>query len=298
MGSSPDPRSSAQLAWILPGARCWGSVPFCGARRSRPPRRSTHDRGHKDGGVTVSKAPYGTLADGTAIDQYTLANQQRHDGQDHHLRRHRHRDRHARPQGQGRRTSRSASTTSTTTSPRARTSARSSGATPTASRRARFTLDGTTYTLADQQRPEHPARRHQGLRQGGLGGRAGRCDGGAGVELSYTSPDGEEGYPGHARRSTSPTRSPSDNELRIDYDATTDKATVDQPHQPHLLQPRRRGLGRRLRPRADGSTPTATRRSTRRSSRPARSRRWRARRSTSRSRRRSARASARPIRRS
>ena len=35
----------------------------------------THKPKHKgDGSITVSKAPYGTLADGTAIDQFTLAN--------------------------------------------------------------------------------------------------------------------------------------------------------------------------------------------------------------------------------
>ena len=43
--------------------------------------------------------------------------------------------------------------------------------------KGRFTLDGETYTLADQQRPEPPARRPQGLRQGGLEGR-GRAGGG------------------------------------------------------------------------------------------------------------------------
>ena len=31
-----------------------------------------------------------------------------------------------------------------------------------------FTLDGTTYTLANNNGAELPARRHQGLRQGGL----------------------------------------------------------------------------------------------------------------------------------
>ena len=36
-----------------------------------------------------------------------------------------------------------------------------------------FTLDGKTYKLATQQRRQPPARRHQGLRQGAVDGRAG-----------------------------------------------------------------------------------------------------------------------------
>ena len=93
--------------------------------------------------------------------------------------------------------------------------------------KGKFTLDGTPYTLAVNNGAERAARRHQGLRQAGLGcerraalarqRRARRC--------SYTSPNGEEGYPGTLNVDVTYTLT-SKNELRIDYHATTDKATV------------------------------------------------------------------------
>ena len=42
--------------------------------------------------------------------------------------------------------------------------------------KAKFTLDGKEYTLADEQRREPPARRHRGLRQEGLDGEAGEAE--------------------------------------------------------------------------------------------------------------------------
>jgi aldose 1-epimerase len=47
---------------------------------------------------------------------------------------------------------------------------------------------------------------------------------GAAVKFSYTSPDGEEGYPGTLTAAVTMTLT-DDNELRLDYSATTDKPT-------------------------------------------------------------------------
>ena len=44
------------------------------------------------------------------------------------------------------------------------------------------------------------------------------------VKLTYISPDGEEGYPGNLTVSVTYTVT-ADNALKIDYTATTDKAT-------------------------------------------------------------------------
>ncbi|MYB36042.1 MAG: galactose mutarotase [Gammaproteobacteria bacterium] len=88
---------------------------------------------------------------------------------------------------------------------------------------ARFELDGVAYGLA----------RNNGAHSlhGGVRGfdkvvwRGEPTDTGDGAAFTYISPDGEEGYPGTL--TTNVTYSWSDaNELRIDYRAETDRATV------------------------------------------------------------------------
>jgi aldose 1-epimerase len=86
----------------------------------------------------------------------------------------------------------------------------------------KFTIDGRAYSLALNNGPNAL---HGGLI--GFDKRVwqGRSSGANGVELSYTSPDGEEGYPGNLRAQVVYTLT-DQNELRIEYTATTDQPTV------------------------------------------------------------------------
>jgi aldose 1-epimerase len=90
---------------------------------------------------------------------------------------------------------------------------------------ARFTIDGREYQVAANNGTNHIHGGRVGFDKKVWGARvlpAG--DGQASVEFSYTSPDGEEGYPGtlHVTVTYSLTDA---GELRIDYAATTDRAT-------------------------------------------------------------------------
>ena len=89
-----------------------------------------------------------------------------------------------------------------------------------------FTLNGKTHTLA--------VNNGSNSLHGGLKGfdkvvwqvvRAAYTAQGPQLELSYTSPDGEEGYPGTLTVTATYTVTP-DNSLRLDYTATTDEPTV------------------------------------------------------------------------
>jgi len=84
-----------------------------------------------------------------------------------------------------------------------------------------FALDGRTWRLPVNNPPNSL---HGGTE--GFDRRVWRATGtGDGVELAYTSPDGEMGYPGTLEARVRYTLTP-DNGLRIDYQATTDAATV------------------------------------------------------------------------
>ena len=86
----------------------------------------------------------------------------------------------------------------------------------------KFTLDGVEYTLA-KNNGENSL--HGGNRGFDKMLWKAKPAGGASLELSYLSKDGEEGYPGNLSATVVYTLT-DDNELKIDYTATTDKDTV------------------------------------------------------------------------
>jgi len=91
--------------------------------------------------------------------------------------------------------------------------------------KARFTLDGVTYTLAknDGENSLHGGK--EGFDKKLWRARPEPGETAQTLVLEYTSPDGEEGYPGTLRTEVRYTLS-DDDTLRIDYRATTDKKTV------------------------------------------------------------------------
>ncbi|MGC4191999.1 MAG: aldose epimerase family protein [Thermomicrobiales bacterium] len=88
-----------------------------------------------------------------------------------------------------------------------------------------FTLDGKTYTLPINNDPNSLHGGDKGFDKQIYAARPFTADDGPALELSRTSPDGEEGYPGALTYSVTYTLT-ADNTLRIDYRATTDKTTV------------------------------------------------------------------------
>ncbi len=92
--------------------------------------------------------------------------------------------------------------------------------------KAKFTLDGTEYTLAANNGPNHL--------HGGIKGfdkvvwdtnEVVAAEDEAWVKMTHVSPDGDEGYPGSLQCTVTYTLTNAD-ELRISYEATTDKKTV------------------------------------------------------------------------
>jgi aldose 1-epimerase len=88
----------------------------------------------------------------------------------------------------------------------------------------RFTLDGAAIQLARNNGANHLHGGNKGFDKVVWRGSPFDRDGSVGVAFTYTSPDGEEGYPGTLTASVTSTLTPR-NELMLDYRATTDKAT-------------------------------------------------------------------------
>lgn len=89
----------------------------------------------------------------------------------------------------------------------------------------RFTLDGATYTLATNNGRNHLHGGKVGFDKVVWSAEPRDQGGSPGVTLTYGSRDGEEGYPGNLTVTVTYTLT-ADNELRIQYAATTDKPTV------------------------------------------------------------------------
>jgi len=88
-----------------------------------------------------------------------------------------------------------------------------------------FTLEGETYELAINNEPNTLHGGNKGFDKQIWAATEVENEDGPALQLSYTSPDGEEGYPGTLEVSVTYTLT-GNNELRIDYTATTDAPTV------------------------------------------------------------------------
>lgn len=91
--------------------------------------------------------------------------------------------------------------------------------------KGKFSLDGHQYVLATNNGANHLHGGVKGFNRVVWQGDPIQTDSSAGVKFSYRSADGEEGFPGNLDVTATYVIS-ANNELRIDYQATTDKTTV------------------------------------------------------------------------
>ncbi len=90
--------------------------------------------------------------------------------------------------------------------------------------RGEFTLNGKTYTLAKNNGPNTLHGGLKGFDKVVWDAEEVSTPDGPSVRFSYTSPDGEEGFPGTLKTTVTYTVTPK-NALKIEYTATTDRAT-------------------------------------------------------------------------
>ncbi len=87
-----------------------------------------------------------------------------------------------------------------------------------------FTLDGKRYDLATNNGPNHLHGGKIGFNRVPWDAKPVQTDQSVGVQFTYTSKDGEEGYPGTLKAVVTYSLT-NQNEMRIDYVATTNKPT-------------------------------------------------------------------------
>ncbi|MBI3874773.1 MAG: galactose mutarotase [Verrucomicrobia bacterium] len=90
---------------------------------------------------------------------------------------------------------------------------------------AKFSIDGTEYKVTANARPHHIHGGANGFHKLLWSARAVRYADSVAVELTLTSPDGDEGYPGTLKAKVVYRLTDKD-ELFLEYTATTDKPTV------------------------------------------------------------------------
>jgi len=91
--------------------------------------------------------------------------------------------------------------------------------------KGQFVLNGRTYTLAKNNGENHLHGGLKGFDKVVWAAESFQEGNGVGVKFTYLSKDGEEGYPGNLNVAVIYLLT-NDDELRIDYEATTDKPTV------------------------------------------------------------------------
>jgi len=89
----------------------------------------------------------------------------------------------------------------------------------------RFTLDGVTYQLARNRGEVHLHGGTKGFNKALWQSKSTEMQDGICIEMTYMSPDGEEGYPGNLLVKTDYTIR-KDNTIRIDFYAQSDKKTI------------------------------------------------------------------------